>query len=94
MSLPILHVTIIGKDTVLATDNTGDEVAFAVSIGHALLVDNSLRLCREVWPHVVKQTLYFTYLIECYGGTGIAFDTADALALRQVATEALCQDVG
>ena len=94
MGLPVLYIVITSKHTILTTDDAGDKIAITVGVGNALAVNNGLSLCREVWPHGVEHVLDGTNLVECDGCSGIAFDTADALALRQVTAEALGQNVG
>jgi hypothetical protein len=82
------------KDTVTATHDTRHEVALAVHIAHALAVDDALCLCRQPGPYVIKALLYPAYLVQGDGCSGIAFHTATPVAGREVAAEALGQNVG
>jgi hypothetical protein len=84
---------ITGKHTVLTTHNASDHIAILVSIGYALLVNNTLGRSREVGPYGVEAIFYGCYLVKSYWRTGIAFYTADALALLIVTAEALGDNI-
>jgi hypothetical protein len=91
VGVPVLNVAVIGKHTILSTNNTGYQVTLLIGIGHALLVDNSLCRCREVVPHVIYACFDGSYFVHRYRGACIAFNTALTLANAQVATKLLRQ---
>ena len=81
VGVAVLDVVVASEDAVLATDDAGDEVAIAVGISHSLTVDDGLCLSREIRPHGIGGGFDLVDFIEGYGCSGIALDTADALAL-------------
>ena len=86
--------TIAGEDTVLAIDNTGDEVAFAVGVGNALGVDQTLGLGAEVWPDIVEYGLEMSHFVHGQWGTAVAFHAALPFAGFEIAAEAFGENFG
>ena len=87
-------VLIARKHAVLTPDDAGHEVALLVGVGHPLTVDDRLRLCRQVFPHLVHAAFNFADFIEGYGCSGVAFHAAGTVTDIEVATELFGQQVG
>ena len=80
--------TIAGEHTVAAIDNARNEIALAVGVGHALMVDGGLCLGAELRPYVVEHALKLAHLVEGERGTTVALNAALALAGVEVAAKA------
>ena len=81
------------EGTISPTDDACDQFAFAVRIGHTLLVDDGLCSGCELWPKVVELCLDVCYFVECDRCSGIALLAASSMTALDVAAEVFCQDV-
>ena len=93
MRIPILNIPIVGKNTVLSSYDARHKVPLLISIGHTLLVDDTLRRGREVTPDSIQTLLNLRDLIEGDGSPCIALHTALSLADAQIAAELLRQNL-
>ena len=93
MRIPILNIPIVGKHTVLSSDDTRHKVALLIGIGHALFVDDTLRRSREVAPNGIETILYLSDFLKGNRCACITFDTALSLADTEVATKLLRQNL-
>ena len=85
--------TASAEGTIAAANDGGDHIAVGVGIRHSLLVYHCLGTGTELWPQGVQFVFYAGNLVHGDGSTGIALLATEAVALGDVATEALRNDV-
>jgi hypothetical protein len=93
MGIEVIDIIIIGKHTVLPTDDARHKITLLIGIGHALLVDDGLSGGREVAPHFIQAVFYLCYLLERHWCSCVTLDTTLTFAGREVTAELLRQDV-
>ena len=86
-------VYMINKDTIFTVHNGCHQVAIAVVIHDALLLDNGACLGGHLFAHDLVGLFEFLDLVNEHRRTGIALDTAYSLAVREVTEEILLKKV-
>lgn len=93
MSVEILDIIVIGKNTILTPDNARDKITLRIIVSYSLLVYDSLGRCGEVAPYGVQTILYLGYLVESYGCSCISLYATLSLTSIEITTELLRQNL-
>lgn len=93
MSVEILDIIVIGKNTILTPDNARDKITLRIIVSYSLLVYDSLSRGREVAPYGIQAILYLGYLVESYGCSCISLNTTLSLTSIEITTELLRQNL-